>query len=97
MGPTLYLLYTNDIPEPQISTIATFADDTAILTVADTEEIANHNLQQVNNEIKTWSTAWRIKLNHKKSVHTNFTNKTTQNLPVYMDNLQMPYSNNASI
>jgi len=33
LGPVLYLLYTCDIPKLENNTIATFADDTAILAV----------------------------------------------------------------
>lgn len=33
LGPILYLIYTADLPELETVTIATFADDTAILAV----------------------------------------------------------------
>jgi retron-type reverse transcriptase len=36
LGPVLYLLYTSDLPELGNSTVATFADDTAILAVGTT-------------------------------------------------------------
>ncbi|XP_015437251.1 PREDICTED: RNA-directed DNA polymerase from mobile element jockey-like [Dufourea novaeangliae] len=35
MGPTLYTLYTADIPTTTDTTLLTFADDTAILTTHD--------------------------------------------------------------
>ena len=45
LGPVLYLLYTSDIPPLETNTIATFADDTAILAVGKTDEEAANNLQ----------------------------------------------------
>lgn len=95
LGPVLYLLYTSDLPEPPNSVIATFADDTAILAVADTEEQAITKLQQALNEINRWASVWQIKLNHSKSVHVNFTNKATRNIPVHINGVSIPYSDNA--
>lgn len=95
LGPILYLLYTYDVPTPSNSIIATFADDTAILAVADTENIANAYLQHAVNQVSKWTKDWRIKLNHTKSIHINFTNKCTLNTPVYIDEFQIPFSNNA--
>ncbi|KAI8115700.1 putative RNA-directed DNA polymerase from transposon X-element [Lucilia cuprina] len=83
LGPILYLLHTRDIPVPTNTTVATFADDTAILSVAESKSSANTILQNAMNEIAVWTKAWRIELNNTKSVHINFTNKKTNNLPIY--------------
>jgi len=47
LGPTLYLLYTADIPTNEQLTTSTFADDTAILSRSrcpgrSTTQLANH-------------------------------------------------------
>ena len=44
LGPVLYLIYTSDIPQPEGTTVATFADDTAIMAVGnDVQDATNYN------------------------------------------------------
>lgn len=95
LGPVLYLLYTCDIPNLENVTIATFADDTAILAVGNSSEEATEKLQNAINQINNWTKRWRTKLNESKSIHVNFTNKVNQHIPVYINNKQVPYSNTA--
>lgn len=95
LGPTLYVLYTFDIPIPANSTIATFADDTAILAVADTEQESTQLLQSAVDEIANWTKKWRIGLNNTKSLHIDFTNKKTTYLPITILGNQIPHSNTA--
>lgn len=93
LGPILYVLYTSDIPPLEQNTIATFADDTAILAVGNTHEEATEKLQSAVGQISTWTRTWRIKLNEAKSVHVNFTTKKAQNLPVRVNDTQIPIEN----
>ena len=46
LGPLLYLLYTADIPSTKNTTIATFADDAAILAPHEKFETATNHLQK---------------------------------------------------
>jgi hypothetical protein len=46
LGPILYLLYTSDLPELGNSTVATFADNTAILAVGTSNEESTGKLQE---------------------------------------------------
>ena len=52
LGPVIYLLYTSDLPQLENSTVATFADDTVILTVGNSNEKCTGKLQTAINQIK---------------------------------------------
>lgn len=95
LGPLLYLLYTYDIPVTEQTTVATFADDTCILAVGKTEQEANEILQDALNQVNAWTKSWRIRLNENKSVHVNFTNKHTGQMPITINNHIIPYANMA--
>ncbi|KAH8304185.1 hypothetical protein KR059_003036, partial [Drosophila kikkawai] len=73
LGPTLFLLYTADIPTSDQLTLSTFADDTAILSrsrcpVRATAQLANHL-----KVVEKWLSDWRIKINEQKCKHITFT------------------------
>lgn len=95
LGPLLYILYTRDIPQERNCVVATFADDTAILTTGDTIESATEKLQHAINKVHGWTNSWRIVLNESKSTHVNFTYKKVDRLPVYLNSAQIPYANEA--
>lgn len=95
LGPVLYLLYTCDIPTFKNGTIATFADDTAIMAIGDNHSQSTQKVQSAVNRIVEWTDKWRIKLNESKSVHIDFTNKREQYHPVRINNQVIPYSNTA--
>jgi Reverse transcriptase (RNA-dependent DNA polymerase) len=95
LGPILYLLYTCDIPELENSTIATFADDTAIMAVGNDNIESTSKLQIAINKIQIWTNKWRIKLNETKSVHVDFTNKKIAQIPVNINGQIIPYANKA--
>lgn len=95
LGPVLYVLYTSDLPELESSTLATFADDTAVLAVGNTNEEATSALQIAVTEIEDWTETWKIKVNESKSVHVNFTNRKCQPIPITINRKVVPYANEA--
>ena len=63
LGLVGYLLYTNDLPQPEEATVATFADDTTIMAVEDSIKEATVKLQQAGNKVNNWTRKWLIRLN----------------------------------
>ena len=65
LGPLLFLLYVNDIPEQVKCNISMFADDTKIYTaiknVADSQR-----LQADLNSLANWANKWLLRFNVKK-------------------------------
>ena len=58
--------------------MATFADDTAIISSHANPIIASHRLQVNIRKIQEWLNIWRIKVNESKTQHITFTlNKRT--------------------
>lgn len=95
LGPILYLLYTSDAPGMANVTVATFADDTALLAVGSSIAESTSKLQQAVSRIYKWTRKWRIRLNETKSVHVNFTNRKYNYLSVRINNIAIPHANTA--
>lgn len=95
LGPILYLLYTNDIPVDNNVMMATFADDTAILSTDTNVRNATEKLQNAMNKVVEWTKKWRIKLNEAKSTHINFTYRKVDPTTVTINGNAIPYTNTA--
>lgn len=95
LRPTLYLLYTVDIPKLPDIKIATFPDDTAILATGINARFATAKLQHAINRVNDWTKQWHIKLNESKSQHINFTNRCDYPRSVKIGQQTVPYANTA--
>ena len=91
----MYLIYTSDLPQPAETTVATYADDTAIMAVGGDVEEATDKLQRAADEINSWTRQWLIRLNADKSIHVNFTNKRCPHIPTIMNGKPIPHSQTA--
>lgn len=65
--PRTYIIFTSDIPQTQNTNLATYANDTSILSANTNSVEAFQALQLHLDLIGNWSTKWRIKINAEKS------------------------------
>lgn len=89
LGPVLYLLFTADLPTTRLTTVATYADDTAIIASHINPQRASFNLQANLNETEKWLKKWKLKANETKSTHMTFTLRRESCPPVYINNKQL--------
>ena len=73
LGPLLFSIYNADLPISTGITIATFADDTALLASHANSTIASSTLQRGLDSMEKWFHKWGFKINEKKSTHVTFT------------------------
>jgi len=93
LSPILYNIYTYDLPRTNHTTLATYADDTAILASNKDPNIASHNIQYHLNLISNWANKWKIKINENKSVQVNFTLKKNDCPQLSLNNIPIPIKN----
>ena len=74
LGPTLFLIYINDIAENLTSTVRLFADDSVIYR--DIKNITDvEKLQKDLETVFTWAKTWQMKFNASKCQHLTITRK----------------------
>jgi hypothetical protein len=83
--------YTADIPtSTTTTTIATFADDTAVLATDSDPAVASQKLQNHLLAIEDWLQKFQMQANAPKSVHVTFTTLCGTCPPVHMNKVQIP-------
>ncbi len=65
LGPVLFLIYINDLPDALVNDIYMFADDTK-LSLQNAEQEGCASLQRDLDCIDDWSTTWQLKFNISK-------------------------------
>ncbi|GFU82694.1 probable RNA-directed DNA polymerase from transposon X-element [Trichonephila clavipes] len=86
-SPLLFTLYVNDMPQTDLSHLAMFADDTAIITQNKRFSVVISNLQHYVSLLELWLTDWKIKVNASKSACLMFTRRPR--LPVGLTPVQI--------
>ncbi|VVC42838.1 Endonuclease/exonuclease/phosphatase,Reverse transcriptase domain [Cinara cedri] len=92
LSPILYNIFTYDIPQTTDTILATYADDTAILSSDNDPQIATQKVQNHLNLISSWTNQWKIKLNQTKSTQINFTLNRRECPPLVLNNNPLPNS-----
>jgi hypothetical protein len=82
LGPTLFLLYINDIADEVNSTIRLFADDSILYREIRGEE-DQKQLQKDLNTVFAWADKWQMSFNASKCQLLTITRKTKPRIHNY--------------
>ena len=81
LGPLLFLIYINDLPNIVVSNIKLFADDaTVYIDFSDSEHAANI-LNQDMSHIQDWADQWLVKFSPAKTKSMTLSFKHENNIP----------------
>ena len=101
LSPTLFNIYTSNIPAPQAPVkLTTHADDITITSTHNDKNIANANIQSYLHEIHTWTQTNNLILNPDMTACTPFTPDTAEystQLELQIDNITLPMNINPKI
>ena len=74
IGPVLFLIYINDLPDAVKSEVRLFADDTVIYNTVSNQQ----QLQQDLDALEKWEKDWGMEFNPTKCEHLRFSRKRTK-------------------
>ena len=78
LGPLLFLIYINDLPENLTSSTKLFADDTSIFSTVFDVNKSSEALNQDLSSVKNWATQWKMTFNpdpNKQTTEVLFSRK----------------------
>lgn len=99
LGPLLFLIYINDLPNNLVSSTKLFADDTSLFSIVTSIEKSCNDLNGDLDAIKMWAHQWKMSFNpdlNKQASEVVFSKKRTPNIqpPLLFNNahvLVVPY------
>ncbi|MBM6549301.1 hypothetical protein H7673_10610 [Streptococcus dysgalactiae subsp. equisimilis] len=80
LGPLLFLIYVNDLPESVVSPCLLYADDLKIWNSFD-----NNTLQMDIDAIKCWSLDWDLPVNDSKCAHMSLGGQSSNRFVIHDD------------
>ena len=94
LGPLLFLVYINDLPENLHSTVKLFADDTSIFSTVFNIDRSFHDLSHDLSLIEKWAYQWKMSFNpdpNKQATEVVFSRKKTliNHPPLVFNNSQV--------
>lgn len=81
LSPSLYNIYTSDIPSPPDCMTALYADDTALISALNRWQNTNEALSNAAHEFFTYYEKWKINLNSGKTQALLVTRRRTREVP----------------
>lgn len=90
LGPFLYTIYTADMPTYIHTHTATFADDTALISIHKSPTTASQQLQSHIEVLEKWLDHWKIRVNPSKCVHVTFTLNKSKCPNIHINGLLVP-------
>ena len=81
LGPLLFILYTNDLPDQVNCDVRLYADDSSMFKSDKNQKTIEDNLNKDLNNVTEWAEEWKVTLNPEKTECVNFTRKQGQRQP----------------
>ena len=93
LGPSLFILYINDLPNVnKLAKYIFFADDANLIITATTYEELNRNVNTVLTTVQQWVSDNGLKLNKSKTKYMIFTNRTKEDINISIAGVRIKQS-----